>query len=48
MLLVWLAGNLLALFVADTGLSCCTVCEAGGHTTVAVGGTNGTVHFLPL
>lgn len=37
-----------ALFIADNSLQCCSICEYDGNTTVVAGGSDGSVHFLPL
>lgn len=41
-------GQMRAFFVADTGLSCCTISKADSRTVLVAGADNGCVHFLPL
>jgi hypothetical protein len=36
-----IAGELRALFVADTGLSCCAISQAGSRTVLVAGADNG-------
>lgn len=41
------AGELRALFVADTGLSCCAIGQVGSRTVLIAGADNG-VHVAVL